>query len=69
MTNQLDSLTFTRFIDWYRAKDSLPAEAKRTVEALVELVELGYVWSWMPTNVRTALECEIKERILLACTE
>jgi hypothetical protein len=59
----------TSFADWYRAKERLPTEAKRTVEALLELVELGYVWSWMPDDVRTALECEIKKRTFSACTE
>ena len=69
MTQQLDRAMFTRFADWCRAKDSLPAEAKRTVEALLELIEWNYVWSWMPTQVMTALKSEIKERIFLACKE
>ncbi|MEG4801646.1 leucine-rich repeat domain-containing protein [Microcoleus sp. ARI1-B5] len=69
MINLPHPLTFTRFIDWYHAKDRLPAEAKRTVEALLELIEWNYVWSWMPTQVMTALKSEIKERIFLACKE
>lgn len=69
MTIQRNLSELTTFTDWYRAKDRLPTEAKRTVEALLELVELGYVWSWMPDDVRTALECEIKERTFSACTK
>ncbi|MFB2875751.1 hypothetical protein [Floridanema aerugineum] len=45
MTNQLNCAMFTRFADCCRTKDSLPAEAKRTVEALLELIEWNYVWS------------------------
>jgi Leucine-rich repeat (LRR) protein len=69
MTDKLDLSELKTFADWYRAKDSLPAEAKRTVEALIELIEWNYVWSWMPTQVMTALKSEIKERIFLACKE
>jgi hypothetical protein len=35
MTDRPDPLTFTRFIDWCRAKYRLTAEAKRTVEGLL----------------------------------
>jgi len=35
MTDRPDPLTFTRFIDWCRAKYRLTAEAKRNVEALL----------------------------------
>ncbi|MBD1836190.1 hypothetical protein H6F61_26775 [Cyanobacteria bacterium FACHB-472] len=68
-TDQLDRSMFTRFADWYQNKDHLSPEAKHTVEALIELVELECVWSWMANDVRTVLECEIKERIFLACTK
>lgn len=69
MTTQIDLFELKTFADWCRAKDRLPAEAKRTVEALIELVEWNCVWSWMPTQVMTALKSEIKERIFLACKE
>ena len=69
MTIQVDLSELKTFADWCRVKDRLPAEAKRTVEALLELVEWNYVWSWMPTQVMTALKNEIKERIFLACKE
>jgi hypothetical protein len=69
MTHQFDCSIFTRFADWCRAKDSLPSEAKRTVEALLELIEWNYVWSWMPTQVMAVLKNEMKERIFLACKE
>jgi hypothetical protein len=69
MTTQIDLSELKTFADWCRAKDRLPAEAKRTVEASIELVEWNYVWSWMPTQVMTALKSEIKERIFLACKE
>lgn len=69
MIHQLDCSMFTRFAEWCRAKDSLPSEAKRTVEALLELIEWNYVWNWMPTQVMRALKSEIKERIFLACKE
>lgn len=69
MNTQLNLAELTTFADWFRAKDSLPPEAKRTVEALLELIEWNYVWSWMPIQVMTALKSEIKERILLACKE
>jgi hypothetical protein len=36
MTDQPEPLTFTRFTDWCRTKDRLTAEAKRTVEALLD---------------------------------
>ncbi|MBD2043452.1 hypothetical protein [Microcoleus sp. FACHB-672] len=45
MKTQLNLAELTNFADWCRAKDSLPSEAKRTVEALLELVEWNYVWS------------------------
>lgn len=69
MTIQVDLSELKTFADWCRVKDRLPAEAKRTVEALLELVEWNYVWSWMPTQVMTALKNEIKERIFSACKE
>lgn len=69
MTIQIDLSELKTFADWCRVKDRLPAEAKRTVEALLELVEWNYVWSWMPTQVMTALKNEIKERIFLPCKE
>lgn len=69
MTTQIDLSELKTFADWCRVKDRLPAEAKRTVEALIELVEWNYVWSWMPIQVMTALKSEIKERIFLACKE
>jgi len=69
MTTQIDLSELKTFADWCRVKDRLPAEAKRTVEALLELVEWNYVWSWMPTQVMTALKNEIKERIFSACKE
>ncbi len=69
MTIQVDLSELKTFADWCRVKDRLPAEAKRTVEALLELVEWNYVWSWMPTQVMTALKNEIKERIFSACEE
>ncbi len=67
--DQLDRSMFTRFVDWYQNKDHVSPEAKHTVEVLIELVELGCVWSWMADDVKTALECEIKECIFLACTK
>ncbi|MEG4498600.1 leucine-rich repeat domain-containing protein [Microcoleus sp. F10-C6] len=69
MTIQVDLSELKTFADWCRVKDRLTAEAKRTVEALIELVEWNCVWSWMPTQVMTALKSEIKERIFLACKE
>jgi len=69
MTAQIDLSELKTFADWCRVKVSLPAEAKRTVEALLELVEWNYVSSWMPTQVMTALKNEIKERIFSACKE
>jgi hypothetical protein len=69
MTTQIDLSELKTFADWCRVKDRLPVEAKRTVEALLELVEWNYVWSWMPAQVMTALKSEIKERIFLACKE
>jgi len=69
MTAQIDLSELKTFADWCRVKDRLPAEAKRTVEALLELVEWNCVWSWMPAQVMTALKSEIKERIFLAWKE
>src|SRR4028118_1545033 len=69
MTIQVDLSELKTFADWCRVKDRLPAEAKRTVEALLELVEWNYVWSWMPTQVMTTLKNEIKEHIFSACKE
>lgn len=69
MNTQLNLAELTTFADWCRVKDSLPSEAKRTVEALLELIEWNYVWSWMPAPVMTSLKSEIKERISLACKE
>ena len=69
MKTELNLAELNTFADWCRAKNNLPSEAKRTVEALLELVEWNYVWDWMPTQVMTALKSEIKERIFLACKE
>ncbi|MEX0268938.1 leucine-rich repeat domain-containing protein [Leptolyngbyaceae cyanobacterium UHCC 1019] len=110
MTNQNDLSKLKTFADWCRAIDRLPAEAKRTVEALKDTIELGYllnweqgepvesynavviecvssactkldlsdyyksftlsdVWDLLPDEVRTDLEAEITERIILASTK
>ncbi|MBE9226377.1 leucine-rich repeat domain-containing protein [Phormidium sp. LEGE 05292] len=69
MNDELDCSMFTRFTDWCRAKDSLPPEAKRTVEALKETIELGYLLNWTPGEVETEEQRVVTESIFLACTE
>jgi hypothetical protein len=59
MNDQTDPLTFTRFIDWCHDKDSLSAEAKRTVEALLYQLE-GHLWA-DAQNANEALWLEWKE--------
>ncbi|MFB2875754.1 hypothetical protein [Floridanema aerugineum] len=44
MTIQVDISELKTFTDWCRVKDRLPAEAKRTVEALLFQLE-GYIWA------------------------
>ncbi len=68
MTDQLDLSELKTFADWCRAKDRLPSEAKRTVEALLEKIEWDeseYEWDWSPDSG----DFELAERHFLADTE
>lgn len=53
MNIQPDLSELTTLAQWFRAKDHLPPEAKRTVEALLERIawtEFEYEWNWSPDS-------------------